>query len=90
MKKIIIMMLSMSAVLYSIGVFGQMKSQNEKKGMNSGKIMITEEATIAGGCFWCTEADIEKLGGVIEAVSGYTGGHKANPLSVNLPRKEIP
>jgi peptide-methionine (S)-S-oxide reductase len=36
-------------------------------------------ATFAGGCFWCVEADFEKLDGVLEAVSGYTGGHVDNP-----------
>lgn len=36
-------------------------------------------AIFAGGCFWCTEADFEKLPGVISAESGYIGGKKANP-----------
>ena len=36
-------------------------------------------ATFAGGCFWCVEADFEKVNGVVEAISGYTGGHKENP-----------
>jgi peptide methionine sulfoxide reductase msrA/msrB len=36
-------------------------------------------ATFAGGCFWCTEADFEKLPGVIKVVSGYTGGKRENP-----------
>ena len=36
-------------------------------------------ATFAGGCFWCTESGFEKLPGVTEAVSGYTGGHVDNP-----------
>lgn len=38
-----------------------------------------EVATFAGGCFWCVEAGFEKIPGVVEAVSGYTGGHVANP-----------
>lgn len=37
-------------------------------------------ATFAGGCFWCTESDFEKLPGVHEAVSGFSGGHVANPI----------
>ena len=37
------------------------------------------KAYFAGGCFWCTESDFEKLDGVVEAVSGYMGGHAANP-----------
>ena len=36
-------------------------------------------ATFAGGCFWCTEADCEKVPGVLEVVSGYTGGSEKNP-----------
>ncbi len=36
-------------------------------------------ATFAGGCFWCMEPPFEKLKGVKEVISGYTGGHKDNP-----------
>ena len=39
----------------------------------------TETIVLAGGCFWCLESDLEKLPGVVEAVSGYSGGHVANP-----------
>ncbi|MGF1753149.1 peptide-methionine (R)-S-oxide reductase MsrB [Vibrio makurazakiensis] len=38
-----------------------------------------EVATLAGGCFWCTESDLEKLEGVIDVVSGYSGGSLENP-----------
>lgn len=37
------------------------------------------EAVFAGGCFWCMEADFEKLDGVSEAISGFTGGEIPNP-----------
>lgn len=39
----------------------------------------TATAVFAGGCFWCTEADFEKLPGVVAAESGYTGGKLPNP-----------
>ena len=38
-----------------------------------------EKATFAGGCFWCMEHPFEKLDGVLEVISGYTGGYKDNP-----------
>jgi peptide methionine sulfoxide reductase msrA/msrB len=41
--------------------------------------MNLSKATFAGGCFWCTEADFEKLPGVVKVISGYAGGHKENP-----------
>lgn len=36
-------------------------------------------ATFAGGCFWCVEADFDKVPGVVRTVSGYTGGHLKDP-----------
>jgi methionine-S-sulfoxide reductase len=36
-------------------------------------------ATFAAGCFWCVESDFDKVDGVVETISGYTGGHTANP-----------
>ncbi|MCB1476859.1 MAG: peptide-methionine (S)-S-oxide reductase MsrA [Rhodobiaceae bacterium] len=39
----------------------------------------TAEAIFAGGCFWCVEADFDKISGVISTTSGYTGGHVDNP-----------
>ncbi|MBI5606484.1 MAG: peptide-methionine (R)-S-oxide reductase MsrB [Deltaproteobacteria bacterium] len=56
----------------------------ESSNQKAGKTMTEEkktsqQATLAGGCFWCTEADFEKLPGVSKVISGYTGGHKKNP-----------
>jgi peptide-methionine (S)-S-oxide reductase len=39
----------------------------------------TAKAVVAGGCFWCVESDFERVRGVVEVVSGFTGGTVANP-----------
>jgi len=39
----------------------------------------TEKITLGAGCFWCTEAVMQRVEGVKSAVSGYTGGHVENP-----------
>ncbi|MBW1841416.1 MAG: peptide-methionine (S)-S-oxide reductase MsrA, partial [Deltaproteobacteria bacterium] len=49
----------------------QKKMKSESGSMRS--------AVFAGGCFWCTESDFEKIEGVIDVISGYTGGTMANP-----------
>ncbi len=38
-----------------------------------------EIAIVAGGCFWCVESDFESVPGVIEVISGFTGGKVRNP-----------
>ncbi|MFT5832076.1 MAG: peptide methionine sulfoxide reductase msrA/msrB [Candidatus Paceibacteria bacterium] len=43
----------------------------------------TQTAIVAGGCFWCVEADLEKTSGVIGVVSGYAGGSTDNPTYQN-------
>ena len=40
---------------------------------------VTEQATFAGGCFWCMESEFQELPGVLSVVSGFTGGRKQNP-----------
>ncbi|MCX7030084.1 MAG: peptide-methionine (S)-S-oxide reductase MsrA [Spirochaetes bacterium] len=40
---------------------------------------ITAVATLGGGCFWCLEAVFERIEGVVDVVSGYAGGTKADP-----------
>jgi peptide methionine sulfoxide reductase msrA/msrB len=48
---------------------GEMKAQPQE----------TQTAVFAGGCFWCMESDFEKVAGIVEVISGYTGGDVANP-----------
>lgn len=47
----------------------------------------TEVATFGGGCFWCTEAVMERLEGVTDVVSGYMGGHVENPTYEQICEK---
>ncbi len=51
----------------------------QKSQQVSGDSMQMQFAVFAGGCFWCTEAGFEKLPGVRDAISGYSGGHVENP-----------
>ncbi len=41
--------------------------------------VLADKAIFAGGCFWCMEADFEKLEGVTDVISGFTGGTLKNP-----------
>jgi len=54
-------------------------SEREVKKTMKETNILTQTATFAGGCFWCVEADFEKVPGVVKVISGYTGGLKENP-----------
>jgi len=67
-------------LIASLGLFNSMAS--DKKTGASGNDMevgMYKTATFAGGCFWCVEADFEKVDGVVDAISGYAGGKKEDP-----------
>ncbi|WP_435204592.1 peptide-methionine (S)-S-oxide reductase MsrA [Tateyamaria sp. 1078] len=61
----------------AIGMVAQTKSSHAQD---------LETLTVAGGCFWCVEADFEKVAGVKEAVSGFTGGDVENPTYKQVVR----
>jgi peptide methionine sulfoxide reductase msrA/msrB len=70
-------------LLIVIGLAGGCQSANGDKQevknvMNTTNTQV-KTATFAGGCFWCTEADFEKIPGVVKVISGYTGGSKDKP-----------
>ena len=60
------------------GIIVQNSTAKEKSAMGDMTQNI-ETATFAGGCFWCSESEFEKLDGVVDVVSGYTGGQVENP-----------
>ena len=77
MKTIKIAMLILAVAL--LGYYPVKSMDNKMEGKMDEKSQNTKAAVFAGGCFWCTESDFEKVDGVIEVVSGYTGGQLSNP-----------
>ena len=70
MKKILLLLALMLIIV------GCEKVEIEDKEIMEGEYQL---ATFAGGCFWCTESDFEKREGVLEVVSGFSGGVEENP-----------
>ena len=73
--------MAMMSILFG---YGCQKSDQAKEGKSAMAANTTEVknlkiATFAGGCFWCSESDFEKISGVVKVISGYTGGKKENP-----------
>jgi peptide-methionine (S)-S-oxide reductase len=64
----------MKAMLLGVAIFlGVMAECSQARAMGN------ETLVVAGGCFWCVEADFEKVPGVVEVTSGYAGGTTADP-----------
>jgi len=84
MKTLLYIAMSLFFMIGAVLFFmmGNQRSEAVQRGvkMDTGKQeMSLQKATFAGGCFWCTESDFEKLPGVAKVISGYTGGTKENP-----------
>lgn len=71
----------MAVILFALIFLGfqQVRSMDKMDEPIKNKSEATASAVFAGGCFWCTESDFEKVDSVTEAISGYTGGHFNNP-----------
>jgi peptide methionine sulfoxide reductase msrA/msrB len=78
MKAVLLIAVLILSGIFAVGlVYSSYEKPGKETNMNRGNNYRT--ATFAGGCFWCVEADFEKVDGVIEAISGYAGGEKENP-----------
>ena len=75
MKTSISLLIIVIAALLALGSYAETNQQSSP----TVKPENLSVATFAGGCFWCTESDFEKLPGVHEVISGFSGGHVANP-----------
>jgi peptide methionine sulfoxide reductase msrA/msrB len=69
--------------IIAFGVFEFRNQTNNKTMSATTSTGATKTAMFAGGCFWCVEADFEKLTGIIKVVSGYAGGTTDNPTYQN-------
>jgi peptide methionine sulfoxide reductase msrA/msrB len=83
-KKILIVLLMFAAAAFAVGVHQSISKPMGKQGETKTMQEKTDrkdlrKATFAGGCFWCVEADFEKVPGVVQVISGYTGGSRENP-----------
>lgn len=74
-SRLTIMMLGLLALAMVEAVWAAPAGE-DVMGRDSGRL---ETAVFAGGCFWCVEADMEKVPGVLEVISGFAGGDEPNP-----------
>jgi peptide methionine sulfoxide reductase msrA/msrB len=88
MKIVLMLVLMLAAGLVAAGLAGNKPQGKSGKGAAMPEVQKNlQTATLAGGCFWCVESDFEKLPGVVEAISGYTGGRGDNPTYENYGQK---
>jgi len=76
MKKIVFSIILLTNFSYLINSFAAAGELTVTTGNNKQEY---KKAYFAGGCFWCMEESFDKVKGVIESTSGYSGGHVKNP-----------
>ena len=70
------------SITFNLRKYSMKMAQNSAESLKKTTIkkqMLLEKATLAGGCFWCVESDLEKLYGVKTVISGYAGGDTKSP-----------
>jgi len=76
MKKLFFGGIAVLALALGVGTLSWAETKPDKRPEGLAGLSV---ATFAGGCFWCVEAGFEKVPGVKEAISGYTGGDEIDP-----------
>ncbi|MEX0930738.1 MAG: peptide-methionine (S)-S-oxide reductase MsrA, partial [Candidatus Paceibacterota bacterium] len=77
---VVVLVVIGGAIYYFQSDFASMNTNTNIQTRTSAEL---ETMLVAGGCFWCVEADLEKLQGVVTAISGYAGGQAENPTYEN-------
>ena len=86
MKKIILPILIFQTLLfyYNQVIAGELKVTTDNLNENSNY----KKVYFAGGCFWCMEESFDKVEGIIQSTSGYSGGHLKNPTYKDVIYKD--
>jgi peptide methionine sulfoxide reductase msrA/msrB len=75
---VISLLVSIFIIIASLNQTNKMENNIENQ-IEKIKSENIDTAILAGGCFWCIEASLEQIDGIISVESGYTGGHTLNP-----------
>ncbi len=75
----ILFVIPIAITLFTLAVALSVSANNADRSSNNSDTEVFKKAYFAGGCFWCVESNYEKVAGIHEVISGYTGGHVKNP-----------